>query len=59
MLQGVDDPRFPLVPQRIVADLRYVHRRGFATFLAFFLSLLLSQNVLHYISGFLIKFEHQ
>jgi len=24
MLQGVNDPRFPLVPQRIVADVRYV-----------------------------------
>ena len=27
MMQGVDDPRFPLVPQRVVADLRYVLRR--------------------------------
>lgn len=29
MLQGVTDPRFPLVPQRIVADLRYVYRKEF------------------------------
>lgn len=29
MLKGVDDPRFPLVPQRVVADLRYVYRRKF------------------------------